>query len=229
MAIENRNLEPGTNLVAHYKKEVYRALVVAGEEGRVLYQFSPYDGREFKSPSALGTAITGKACNGWTFWSGVPDEAQTVETSEAFPEGFAGTDTPADAASEAEEPAEEDFEPESTYVAADAEFTGSTDRPRFHKVPNQKGVDPGQVRLHCYTCRSLHRPRRPKSGHLPHGPRTRITVIPLDTLRQAPLPGNLPLFDYHRHYHPDYHFHYHPLPFITILRKREMGISQGLC
>jgi hypothetical protein len=138
MAIENRNLEPGTKLVAHYKKEVYHALVVAGPEGKVLYQLSPYDGREFKSLSALGTAVTGKACNGWTFWSVAPDEAQIVETTKASPE----------------EPAEEASQPEPTYLATGAEFAQPTDRPRFHKVPNQKNVDPGQVRLHCYTCRS---------------------------------------------------------------------------
>jgi hypothetical protein len=161
MAIENRNLEPGTKLVAHYKKEVYRALVVAGSEGKVLYQLSPYDGREFKSPSALGTAVTGKACNGWAFWSVAPAEVQVVETgtaalasTEASPEEPAETDTPAAPASRAEEPAEEDSEPESAYVEAGADFTEPTDRPRFHKVPNQKNVDQGQVRLHCYTCRS---------------------------------------------------------------------------
>jgi hypothetical protein len=27
------------------------------------------DGKEFKSPSAAGMAITGKSCNGWAFWS----------------------------------------------------------------------------------------------------------------------------------------------------------------
>ncbi len=41
--------------------------MVAGEEGKVLYRLE--DGREFKSPSSLGTAITGKACNGWAFWN----------------------------------------------------------------------------------------------------------------------------------------------------------------
>jgi hypothetical protein len=147
MAIENRNLALGTKLIAHYKKETYCALVVAGPEGKVLYQLSPYDGREFKSPSALGTAVTRKACNGWTFWSVAPDEAQVVETTAASPEEPAETDTPAAPASEAEEP-------ESIYSAAGAEFAEPTDRPRFHKVPNQKNVDPGQVRLHCYTCRS---------------------------------------------------------------------------
>ena len=33
MTIENRDLEPGTKLIAKYKKEEYRAEVVAGEEG----------------------------------------------------------------------------------------------------------------------------------------------------------------------------------------------------
>ncbi len=77
MPIENRNLEPGSKLVASYKKETYRALMVAGEEGKVLYRLE--DGREFKSPSAAGTAIPSKACNGWRFWSvdaaGVLEEA----------------------------------------------------------------------------------------------------------------------------------------------------------
>jgi hypothetical protein len=45
MPIENRNLEPGTKLIATYKKETYHALVVASTEGKVLYQLSPYDGR----------------------------------------------------------------------------------------------------------------------------------------------------------------------------------------
>ena len=67
MAIENRELQPGIKLIARYKKEEFRAEVVAGEEGKVKYRLA--DGREFKSPSAAGTAITSKACNGWAFWS----------------------------------------------------------------------------------------------------------------------------------------------------------------
>ena len=67
MAIENRDLEAGTKLIAKYKKEEHRAEVIAGEEGKVMYRLA--DGREFKSPSSAGTAITGKACNGWAFWS----------------------------------------------------------------------------------------------------------------------------------------------------------------
>jgi hypothetical protein len=49
------------------------------ESGRpIAYRLS--DGREFKSPSAAGTAITGKACNGWAFWSvGEPTEKPPTE------------------------------------------------------------------------------------------------------------------------------------------------------
>ena len=143
MAIENRYLEPGTRLIAKYRKDTYYALVVTGEGGKVLYQLP--DGKEFKSTSALGTAITGKSCNGWSFWS--------VDTGEPFEAGTT-TETTAPTTADAEEPTEEDSEPETIYVAAGEEFTGPTDRPKFHRVANQKGVDPGQVRLHCYTCKN---------------------------------------------------------------------------
>ena len=73
MAIENRELEAGTKLIARYNREEYRAEVAAGEEGK--YKLA--DGRELKSPSSAGTAITGKACNGWAFWS--------IETEEEKP------------------------------------------------------------------------------------------------------------------------------------------------
>ena len=81
MAIENRNLEPGTKLIARYKKEEYRAEVISGEEGKILYRLS--DGREFKSPSSAATAITGKAANGWNFWS---IDASSVETEPEEPD-----------------------------------------------------------------------------------------------------------------------------------------------
>jgi hypothetical protein len=68
--IEDRNLAPGTRLVGRYHKQEYHAAVVEGETGGLRYRLD--DGREFKSPSAAGSAITGKACNGWRFW-GVAD------------------------------------------------------------------------------------------------------------------------------------------------------------
>jgi len=73
MSIEDRNLKPGTTLVARYRKKEYRAEVVAGEEGKVGYRLK--DGWEFTSPSAAGSAVMdGVACNGWRFW--------TVESAE---------------------------------------------------------------------------------------------------------------------------------------------------
>src|SRR6266508_5115739 len=66
MAIQDRNLSVGTKLYARYKGQTYTAEVI-DKEGGTAYRLS--DGREFKSPSAAGTAITEKACNGWAFWS----------------------------------------------------------------------------------------------------------------------------------------------------------------
>jgi len=68
MPIENRELTAGTRLVARYKKEEHWATVVEGEKGGLRYRLE--DGREFKSLSSAGSAVTGGvACNGWRFWS----------------------------------------------------------------------------------------------------------------------------------------------------------------
>jgi hypothetical protein len=67
MPIDDRNLKPGTKLVARYHKQSYSCEVVEGEGGKLRYRLA--DGREFKSPSAAGMAITGHACDGWVFWS----------------------------------------------------------------------------------------------------------------------------------------------------------------
>src|SRR5438105_2349184 len=45
------------------------------KEDATFYRLA--DGREFKSLSAAGTAITEKACNGWAFWS-VGDGAENT-------------------------------------------------------------------------------------------------------------------------------------------------------
>lgn len=125
MAIENRELEAGTKLIAKYKKEEHRAEVAAGEEGKVKYRLA--DGRVFKSPSSAGTAITGKACNGWAFWSVETIDARIQpleqENSEGSGEESEGTEIP-----------------EQTAAAG------------FRRVPNQRGVEEGQVRLYCDAC-----------------------------------------------------------------------------
>jgi Restriction Enzyme Adenine Methylase Associated len=79
MAIENRSLEVGGRLVARYKGETHTAEVVSGNQG-VRYRLA--DGREFKSPSAAGSAVMGgTACNGWRFWSLESDVPEPVVES----------------------------------------------------------------------------------------------------------------------------------------------------
>src|SRR5437773_2924156 len=72
MAIQDRNLSVGTKLYARYKGQTYRAEVVlnpnATGDRPIAYKVESED-ELFKSPSAAGTAITEKACNGWAFWS----------------------------------------------------------------------------------------------------------------------------------------------------------------
>ena len=170
MPIQNRNLEPGTKLIATYKKETYHALVAASADGKVLYQLSPYDGKDYKSPSSLGTAVTGKACNGWAFWS-VDTDTATEETVEPdAPAETANTST----SEEPDDPIEGDVV-ETTYAPSEEEPpeppVGS-----FRRVPNQRGVDEGQVRLYCDPCQKSfaapidQQPETCPEGHYPGEP-----------------------------------------------------------
>ncbi len=67
MSIEDRNLKPGTVLIARYHKKDHRCEVVKGAEGKVAFRVN---GKEYGSPSAAGSAVMGgTACNGWRWWS----------------------------------------------------------------------------------------------------------------------------------------------------------------
>jgi len=147
MPIENRNLEAGTKLTTTYKKETYHALVVASSEGKVLYQLAPSDGKEYKSPSSLGTAVTGKACNGWAFWSVDTIAAAEVESTSTAEE----LDEPAITATENDDPNERDAV-DATYAPQEEDGDPHPKPASFRRVPNQRGVDEGQVRLYCDTC-----------------------------------------------------------------------------
>jgi hypothetical protein len=57
MSIENRNLKPGTKLVARYKGKNHAAEVVKDADG-LRYRLD--DGREFKSPSSAGKRGDGR-------------------------------------------------------------------------------------------------------------------------------------------------------------------------
>jgi hypothetical protein len=151
MPIENRNLEPGTKLIATYKKETYHALVVASVEGKVLYQLTPHDGKEYKSPSSLGTAVTGKACNGWTFWS--------VDTSDAEAEGEMATtqQLPAEVEAQLVEREPEDGTQSGDSTREETSEADSNVQPStlgFRRVPNQRGVPEGELRLYCDACQA---------------------------------------------------------------------------
>jgi hypothetical protein len=56
MPIHDRNLKAGTTLTGKYHKQPYKSEVVE-IEGKLRFRLE--DGREFKSPSAAGMAITG--------------------------------------------------------------------------------------------------------------------------------------------------------------------------
>ena len=123
MPIENRNLTKGTKLTSRYHKQNYSCEVVENAEGKLRYKLE--DGREFKSPSAAGMAITGHACDGWVFWS--------VQTEDA-PVGNRESEAV-------------------TRQNQCRKLLGCLkDQPqknRLFLVPNQKGVPEGQIRWFC--------------------------------------------------------------------------------
>jgi len=135
MSIENRNLTKGTKLTGRYHKQSYSCEVVEDAEGKLYYKLE--DGREFKSPSAAGMAITGHACDGWVFWSVVTEENATAPDAEK-------EETPPAAETEHKE------EP----PTATAQNTAKTDSKNtgVFLVPNQKGVPEGRIRWFCRDC-----------------------------------------------------------------------------
>ncbi len=125
MPITNRNLQPGTRLVATYKKIEYSALVL--EDGRIRVDSDAADQPEFKSLSAAGSAIMGGiACNGWRFWSVDGDDAGGAQR----------------AARVATEQIEAAQKPKGKKLIT--------------RVPNQKGVPDGSLKIWCASCLKSH-------------------------------------------------------------------------
>src|SRR5208283_117093 len=131
--IENRNLSPGTHLIAHYHKQNF-SCEVTEKEGKPNYKLE--DGREFKSLSAAGTAITGGACNGWAFWS--------LETAQAA----SPVETAAEVATTIETAAPQEIE-ETANVEVKAD---EVQKSGTYRMKNQKGTAEGQTRWFCYDC-----------------------------------------------------------------------------
>ena len=134
MPIEDRNLKPGAHLVGRYHKQSYSCEVVEGEGDKLRYRLA--DGREFKSPSASGMAITGHACDGWVFWSVEPsDVAPSIEVQQ-------------EAANQ--EPAISTENAGAAMVPEIAEL--GPVKKRIFLTPNQKGAPEGQTRWYCHDC-----------------------------------------------------------------------------
>jgi Restriction Enzyme Adenine Methylase Associated len=92
MPIDNRELSPGTRLVASYKGKTHICQVVSTPEGVTRFQLE--DGRMFNSPSSAGKAVmNGISCNGWRFWS-LAGEAGAAIVSPARPSNAKATPKP---------------------------------------------------------------------------------------------------------------------------------------
>ena len=135
MAIDNRNLEVGTRLVANYKKQVYVCTVEKDEEGEgIVFAFE--DGKRFKSPSAAGSAVMGgSACNGWRFWSLEGSEPKTGTKAEpAAKTGRTSAKTV-------------------TRTAVKSKRNGRKTKHRMIRLfEHQEDVPEGQVRYWCDAC-----------------------------------------------------------------------------
>lgn len=131
MAIENRNIGPGTKLVGRYHKEDHFAEVVDVGEGKVGFRV---DGGEaiYGSPSSAAASLMNNvAVNGWRFWS---IEGEATERPEAPPAA-----------------------PKPKRTATKGTTTAR--RPRgsnkmIKPVRNQTGVMPGQTKFFCSGCMS---------------------------------------------------------------------------
>ena len=86
MSIKDRNLTTGNQV----NREVSQTAVhlPGSARGSRQTEVRLADGREFKSPSAAGMAITGHACDGWMFWSvATAEAAPNPQTPEAANQG----------------------------------------------------------------------------------------------------------------------------------------------
>jgi hypothetical protein len=132
--------------VARYKKAEHTATVVEGEGGGLRYRLE--DGREFKSPSAAGSAVMGGvACNGWRFWS------LAGEAKPATPKKERKAPTPKVATKPKREPKAQGFQ----------------------RLPNGEGAAEGTAKFFCDACMEAFEapvdsePATCPKGHQPDG------------------------------------------------------------
>jgi len=139
MAVEKQAFTVGTVLTGKYKKTTHTCEVVE-TDGKVRFRLQ--DGKEFKSLSAAGSAITGGAINGWKFWT----LASVGSSQAAVP--------PAAEDTTLSEPAA----PERVKTKV------------IKRTPNQQGVPDGEVRYFCSGCmQGFIEPSGERPTHCPQG------------------------------------------------------------
>ena len=128
MAIENRSLAAGTVLVAKYKGQEYRALVLGEPGDGQGYELD--GGTIYKSLSAAGSAVmNGTACNGWRFWTAAEEEPAPSE--QGAPAATRAATAPKPKAKNGQR---------SVVVKI------------IRRVPNQHGVVEGATKWFCSAC-----------------------------------------------------------------------------
>jgi hypothetical protein len=164
--ITNRNLSPGTRLVAKYRGQDHHALILdAGDVflQREIEDTTPIADRTYKSLSKAANAITGNSVNGWRFWSIAEIQPPTDEEEEAWQLG------PNDAPGLEDEPrtcafcgaqmAEGDDPNECSHAEGQggaAGTIGNEPAPKLlrniKRTANQLGIPASEVRFFCRAC-----------------------------------------------------------------------------
>ena len=178
MPIHDRNLKAGTKLIGKYHKQPYKCEVVE-VEGKLRFRLE--DGREFKSPSAAGMAITGHPCDGWVFWS--VETASVAPTTEVQQTETQQESEQAAPSPETEENADNFYRTSNisnpSELLQDGMAESGTERPDPVALQPLQQTLPGSCR---YNARDL--PAGPQSQLIP--PDNRVT-----TFRQAPVKWGL--------------------------------------
>jgi hypothetical protein len=113
--------------VADYKKTRYVCVVEAAEEGEGVL-FALEGGKQFKSPSAAGSAVMGgTACNGWRFWTVEGEEPPAKEAKPTVKKG-------------------------GTKTTRKARKPRKTSTKLIYAMPDQSGVPDGMARFWCNAC-----------------------------------------------------------------------------
>lgn len=134
--ITNRDLAPGTVLVARYRSQVYRLRYQ--DEAFVFIEPESFSAKLFRSPSAAGREVTGSATNGWRFFQ-LDDGSEPARTPRTR---------------KAKSAVQIDDETAKAAVGAVRAKKATQGKPvervrMVQRMPNQKGAAEGMTRYYC--------------------------------------------------------------------------------